>query len=323
MGRQHGRPPRSLSRRVPRRVRDRRPHGGQPPSLQLGTTAHRGAEQRARRGIARDQRLRGQALRLQRRGRDRGVRRDPARVQGLHGRLRSLRPVPVDQHGRQRGRRWCGVGARRRLRWEPRSRRGGLDPARLDQSRLVARHDRRRDTHPHRGPEPERDRERGAQRRAGHRQAAPAASPYASPRTARRRRPQRRDARDPRGRGPDRPIRRRRRGRRGELPRDPAGGGGADRAERRREDDDHRCLDRLHEAGRGSNAPQRHADGGTVLGADPARARGHPAFLPVTRALRGSLGRGEPARRCRGAQRGSPGYATWSGRRARSSRRPP
>ena len=34
-----------------------------------------------------------------------------------------LRPVPVDQHGRQRGRRWCGLGARRGVRWEPRARR--------------------------------------------------------------------------------------------------------------------------------------------------------------------------------------------------------
>ena len=50
------------------------------------------------------------------------VRRDPARVQGLHRRLRPLRPVPVDQHGRQRGRRWCRLGARRRVRWEPRAR---------------------------------------------------------------------------------------------------------------------------------------------------------------------------------------------------------
>ena len=43
---ERGRPPGSFSHRVPRRVRDRRAHGGQPPSLRLGTTAHRSAEQR-------------------------------------------------------------------------------------------------------------------------------------------------------------------------------------------------------------------------------------------------------------------------------------
>ena len=53
----------------------------------FGTTAHRGAEQRARRGLARDQRVRRQALRVQRRCGDRVVRRHPARVQGLDGRL--------------------------------------------------------------------------------------------------------------------------------------------------------------------------------------------------------------------------------------------
>ena len=78
-----------------------------------------------------------------------------------------------------------------RLRWEPRSRRRGLDPARLDRPRLVAHHDRRRHAHPHRDPEPERDRERGAQRRAGHRQAAPPASPHPTPRAPGRRRTQR------------------------------------------------------------------------------------------------------------------------------------
>ena len=39
-------------------------HGGQPASLRFGTTAHRGAEQRARRGVARHQRVRRQALRV-------------------------------------------------------------------------------------------------------------------------------------------------------------------------------------------------------------------------------------------------------------------
>ena len=100
VGRQRGRPPGSLSRRVPRRVRDRRAHGGKPSPLRVGTTSHRGAEQRACRGVARDQRLRRQALCLQRRGGDRVVRRDPAGVQGLDRRLHPLRPVPVDQHGR-------------------------------------------------------------------------------------------------------------------------------------------------------------------------------------------------------------------------------
>ena len=97
---ERGRPPGSLSRRVPRRVRDRRAHGGKPSPLRVGTTSHRGAEQRACRGVARDQRLRRQALCLQRRGGDRVVRRDPAGVQGLDRRLHPLRPVPVDQHGR-------------------------------------------------------------------------------------------------------------------------------------------------------------------------------------------------------------------------------
>ena len=55
---------------------------------------------------------------------------------------------------------------------------------------------------------------------------------------------------------------------------EPARGGGPDRAERRREDDDRRRVDRLHEADRGSGAPQRHADGGTVMGSGPAAHAG-------------------------------------------------
>ena len=66
---------------------------------------------------------------------------------------------------------------------------------------------------------------------------------------------------NPRDRGPDGALRRRRRGRRRELPRDAAGGGRADRAERRGEDDHRRRADRLHETERGSSAPQRHPDG--------------------------------------------------------------
>ncbi len=42
-------------------------HGGQPPPVRIGTPPHRGAQQRARSGVARDQRVRRQALRVQRR----------------------------------------------------------------------------------------------------------------------------------------------------------------------------------------------------------------------------------------------------------------
>ena len=64
MGRQRRRTPRALSRRVPRVLRARGPDGREPPALPFGATAHRRAQQRARRGVARDQRVRRQALRL-------------------------------------------------------------------------------------------------------------------------------------------------------------------------------------------------------------------------------------------------------------------
>ena len=75
----------------------------------------------------------------------------------------------------------------------------------------------------------------------------------------------------------------------------------------------------------GSSAPQRHARWGAILGSRPACARGRPAFVPVARALRGGLGRGEPARRSRGAHAvlrpARPGLAgaTRSCRRPRSA----
>ncbi len=170
-------------------------------------------------GIARHQRVRRQALRLQRRSRDRVVRRDPARVQGLDRRLHPLRPVPVDQHRRQRGRRRRGLGAGRGVRRQPRAGRAGLDPTRLDRPRLVADHDRRRHADPDRDPEPQRHRQCRAQRRARHRQAAAPLPTHSATRGPRRHRPQRGGAGDPRHRRPHGAVRRGRRRRRRELPR--------------------------------------------------------------------------------------------------------
>ena len=51
----------------------------------------------------------------------------------------------------------------------------------------------------------------------------------------------------------------------------------------------------------GPDPPQRRADGRAVVEPGPACARGRPPFVPVARALRGDLGRREPARRRRRA----------------------
>ena len=156
-----------------------------------------------------------------------------------------------------------------------------------------------------------------------HRQAASAASPHTSAGTPRRRHTQRGAARQPRDRRSDGSIRCGRRGRRRELPRGAAGGGGADRSEWRGEDDDRRRPHRLHEAERGPDAPQRDADGRTVVEPGAAcRARASAA-----RSSPSSSSRRSPSpRTCTQAPecaRGTPVSATWSGRHDRCSRRPP
>ena len=70
---------------VPGRLRARGPDGRQRPPFRVGTKAHRRAEQRASGGVARDQRLRRQALRLRRR------RQPSRRSEGSSSRSRTRR----------------------------------------------------------------------------------------------------------------------------------------------------------------------------------------------------------------------------------------
>ena len=133
------------------------------------------------------------------------------------------------------------------------------------------------------------------QRRARHRQAAAATPPQAAPRAARRRPSQPVDAGDARGAGPDRAVRRRRRGRRRELPRRARRGRRADRAQRRRQDDHRRRGDRLRASRAAGDVLLNGVPMGGRPGARSTRARRAAALVPVARAVRGHLGR---ARTC-------------------------
>ncbi len=190
-------PPARVGRGEPGLLRAPRAARREPPPIAHRPPAHRGANERARRRVARHLGVRREAVRVRRVRRPGRVRGHPHRLPGSGHHVHGVQRLRVDQQPRQRGHRRPRLRARRGLRGAERDRRHrhprhrGLDQPR----RPVGPHHRfpHRLRDPHRAPERHRRRRHPRPPRVGEappgRAAARRARPFRRPKSSRSRAP--------------------------------------------------------------------------------------------------------------------------------------